>query len=409
MTTERRLPATPERLRVLYVQPSDQFGGEERHLVTTVPLLAAYGIDALPLVGASQAIRDWLAERGVGDVAFSAEFPGHWQPVRGIRRIGLPWRYRACRDRIAQAIADLVRSRGIDLIYAAMPFAWAAATPVARRLGIPIVWRAGGPVYLGGRLLGRAVLAPWAALHPPDLLICSSEMVRDTFAGVVRAPRIAVLNGVDTGYLDPRRVNVTPRPADEMTVGFAGRLVARKGIEDLIAAAARMARSHPGVRFLIAGDGERRARYEALARRLGAERNVRFAGFVADMRRFYAECDVLALPSYSEGASMVVLEAMAMGCTVVASDIPSLRELIRADLDGIIVGTGDVPGLESALIALYGDGERRRALGTAARARVCERFSAEAVSARIARLLHEVASSHRKQTTERTDGTDQPF
>jgi glycosyltransferase involved in cell wall biosynthesis len=389
MTPERRLPATP--LRVLYVQPSDLFGGEERHLVTTVPLLAAHGIDALPLVGPSRTIVEWLSERGVHDVAFSPEFPGNWQPLHGIRRIGLPWRYRRSRDRVAAVITELVRDHGIDLIYASMPFAWAAATPVARRMGVPIVWRAGGPVYLAGRLLGSAVLAPWAMLHPPDLLICSSEMVRGTFAGVVPAPRVAVLNGVDAAHLDPAVVSGAPQQADEMTVGFAGRLVARKGIEDLIAVAGRMARSHARVRFVIAGDGNRRARYEALARAVGAERNVRFAGFVADMRCFYAECDVVVLPSYSEGASMVVLEAMAMRCAVVASDIPSLRELIRPGEDGIIVGAGDRRGLEAALIRLYGDRECRQTLGSAARARVCERFSAEVVSARIAALLHDVA------------------
>src|SRR5512144_720091 len=122
MIAERRRPAKPQRLRVLYVQPSDLFGGEERHLVTTVPLLAAHGIDALPLVGPGRTIVDWLAERGVRDVAFSPEFPENWQPLRGIRRIGLPWRYRRSRDRIAAVIAHLVRSRSIDLVYASMPF-----------------------------------------------------------------------------------------------------------------------------------------------------------------------------------------------------------------------------------------------------------------------------------------------
>jgi glycosyltransferase involved in cell wall biosynthesis len=225
-------------------------------------------------------------------------------------------------------------------------------------------------VYLAGRLLGSAVLAPWAMLHPPDLLICSSEMVRGTFAGVVPAPRVAVLNGVDAAHLDPAVVSGTAQRADEMTVGFAGRLVARKGIEDLIAVAGCMARSPARVRFVIAGDGNRRARSEALARAVGAERNVRFAGFVTDMRRFYAECDVVVLPSYSEGASMVVLEAMAMRCAVVASDIPSLRELIRPGEDGIIVGAGDRRGLEAALIRLYGDRECRQRLGSAARSGV---------------------------------------
>jgi hypothetical protein len=167
MTAERPLAAPSKRLRVLYVQPSDLFGGEERQLVTVLPLLAAHGIDALPLVGPGRTIVDWLDERGISDVAFSTSFPGNGQPARGIGRFAVLGHLRRSRARIAATIADLVRDRDIDLIYAAMPFSWAAATPVARRLGVPIVWRAGGPVYLGGRLLGSALLAPWAMAYRP--------------------------------------------------------------------------------------------------------------------------------------------------------------------------------------------------------------------------------------------------
>jgi glycosyltransferase involved in cell wall biosynthesis len=190
-----------------------------------------------------------------------------------------------------------------------------------------------------------------------DLLIGSSAMVCRTFTGVVPAPKIAVVNGVDTVQLAG---DAAPQRADgAVVVGFAGRLVARKGIEDLLDVAGRMADTHPQVRFVIAGDGDRRARYEARARAAGADRNTRFAGFVADMRRFYAECDVIVLPSYSEGSSMVVLEAMAMGRAVLATAIPSLRELIDADEHGMLVPPGDQPALAAALDALCRD--RRRA------------------------------------------------
>jgi glycosyltransferase involved in cell wall biosynthesis len=394
MTATAHLPDRAARLRVLYVQPSDLFGGEERQLVTVLPSLAAHGIDALPLVGPGRTIVEWLEARGVRDTVFSPSFPGNWQPARGIHRLGVLGRWRRSRNEVAAAIADLVRVHHIDLIYAAMPFAWAAATPVARRLGVPIVWRAGGPVYLGGRLLGSVLLAPWARLHPPDLLICSSAMVSGTFAGLVPAPRVAVINGVDTASLDT--APVPPSREGAVVVGFAGRLVARKGIEDLLDVAGRMAGTHPDVRFILAGDGNRRAQYEALARAAGADRNTHFAGFVADMGRFYAECDVIVLPSYSEGSSMVVLEAMAMGRAVLASAIPSLRELIEPDVHGVLVPPGDRNALAAALAGLCRDRERRHSLGDAARRRVYQHFTASAVAARIAELLHGVAARGRR-------------
>ncbi len=378
--------------RILYVQPSEFFGGEEKQLVTSAPLLAGHGFEVVPLVGPGTTILEWLAESGIRDVEFCGDFPGNWSPSRNLRRVLA--RYRRCRAGVAAAISRIIREREIELVYASMPFAWAAATPVARELGVPIVWRAGGPVWLGGRVLGSLVIGPWATLHPPDLLICSSEMVRRSFTGLVPAPRVTVINGVDTllfrpGVADPGGL----RPAEaDVVVGFAGRLVARKGIETLLDVAGRMARSRPGVRFLIAGDGDRRSAYEARARAAGATGNTRFLGYWTDMRAFYAACDVLVLPSHSEGSSMVVLEAMAMGCALVVSDIPSLRELIRPGEDGVMVPPGDPDGLERALDGLSADSAWRAALAKAAVARVRDRFRAQGTADRIAELLRGVVA-----------------
>jgi glycosyltransferase involved in cell wall biosynthesis len=387
-------------LRILYVQPSEFFGGEESQLATATPELVAQGLDVLPLVGPGTALVQWLRECGIRDVELCADFPGSWGPARGLGRLTVLERYRRARAGVAAAISRILREREIDLVYASMPFGWAAATAVARKRGVPIVWRAGGPVWLSGRVLGSLVIGPWATLHPPDLLICSSEMVRRSFTGLVPAPRVTVINGVDTrrfrpGAADPRGL----RPAEaDVVVGFAGRLVARKGIETLLDVAGRMVRTRPGVRFLIAGDGDRRSVYEARARAVGAAGTTRFLGYVADMRAFYAACDVLVLPSHSEGSSMVVLEAMAMGCALAVSDIPSLRELVEPDQHAVVVPPGDTWALERALDGLAADPAWRAALAKAALARVRERFDASRAAARIAELLAGVVDRARGRT-----------
>ena len=81
---------------------------------------------------------------------------------------------------------------------------------------------------------------------------------------------------------------------------------------------------------------------------------------------------------------MVVLEAMAMGCSVVASDIPSLRELVKPEEHGVLVPTGDARSLEDALVRLGDDPNRRKTLGEAAAERVRQRFDVGAAAARIA-------------------------
>ena len=88
---------------------------------------------------------------------------------------------------------------------------------------------------------------------------------------------------------------------------------------------------------------------------------------------------------------MVVLEAMAMGCPVVVSDIPSLRELVGPGEHGDVVPPGDADALAIALERLCADPDRRAALGAAAAARARARFGAPAAAERIARLLQGVA------------------
>ena len=142
-----------ERARLLYLQPSSTFGGAERQASIAVPLLAKLGFDVTTMMGPSTSGLDWLREYGVEDSDPHADFPGGWPQAarpRAARAAGAlsalrPARRRPTFDRVA-------RERRADIIYAAMAFSWIAATPVARQLGIPIVWRAGGTE--GGRSSG---------------------------------------------------------------------------------------------------------------------------------------------------------------------------------------------------------------------------------------------------------------
>jgi glycosyltransferase involved in cell wall biosynthesis len=398
-------------IRVLYVQPADAFGGAERQAVTVIPLLSAHGIDVVPLVGPGRTIVDWLHARGVRDVVFSGDFPENLPIARGMRYLGVPFRYARLRTRIDRIVARLIREERIDVVYAALPFAWASTTAAARRLHVPIVWRAGGPRLYGGGF-GHALFAPWARRHPPDLVICSSEAVRATFAPMIPAAMAVVLNGVDLDEFQPareplRRDTTSAAPC----IGFAARLVASKGIRDLLIVAARLATAMPEVRVLIAGDGPRRGEFERHAAALGADRNTRFLGYVADMRAFYAACDIVVLPSRFEGCPNVVLEAMAMGCAVIATPLPAVREIVGDGATAKLVAPADVDGLHAAISDLCRNSATRRELGRAGLSRVRARFDARVSAARVAELLHGVARRHRQraavaanQSDCRTDG-----
>jgi glycosyltransferase involved in cell wall biosynthesis len=375
-------------MRVLYLQPAPLFGGAERQAATNVPLLCELGLEVVPVVGPGTAIADWLRERGVSDFVHTDCFPGGGLRPRGLARLSLPHEYRRCVARTERLVAGLVNERGIDVILAAMPFSWVASTEVARRLGVAIVWRAGGTEITA---MQKAALWTWGLRRAPDLLLCNGDAVRRTYAPLVRAPAAVVPNGVDIeqfrpGDHDPRRYRP---PGARLAVGFAARLVSQKRPQDFIDLAARLAQRRPDVAFLLAGEGSRRAAYQKLAERAGAS-NLHFLGYVSDMRAFYSAIDVLVLPSRSEGCPNVVLEAMAMDTVVVASDAAGTVEVLRHGREGLVYPIADVSRLTALVDDLAARPGRVLALRRAAALRVRSRFDARTCAAGIAGELQAV-------------------
>jgi glycosyltransferase involved in cell wall biosynthesis len=374
------------RTRLLYLQPSSTFGGAERQASIAVPLLANLGFDVTTMMGPSTSGIDWLREYGVEDLVHTPDFPGGWPKPRGLGRLALPGRYLRCVRRVAAEIRRVARERQADVIFAAMAFSWVAATPVARQLGIPIVWRAGGTE---GGALERLALRGWAALNPPDLLICCGEAVRKTFAPLIPAPAIVVPNGVDTRRFHPN-VEAQPwfrPPGAKVVVGFGARLAPQKRPEDVIRAAARIVPQYPDAAFVIAGDGSRRPEYEALARSLGVGHAVHFVGYVADMRSFYASVDVVVLPSRSEGCPNVVLESMAMRRALVVSESVGSREVVTDGVNGLMFPIGDVDALVAALRRLLDNPVLCATLARRGYERAVGAFDAQVSAARLAGVL----------------------
>jgi glycosyltransferase involved in cell wall biosynthesis len=374
-------------IRVLYLQPCASFGGAERQASIVIPLLGGFGVDVVPLVGPGQTIVRWLEEQGVGEIVHSRRFPGDWRRPSKLGRLWLPARYYQCAQDIRLEVDRLIHTRAIDLVYAAMPFSWFAATEAAHRNRVPIVWRAGGTLIGKGL---RPLLRAWAAMHPPDLLLCCSENVRDTFAPLVRAPAEVARNGVELQRFRPGRGSpelYRPREA-RLVVGMAARLAPEKQPEDFVAMAAQLARRHPDTIFLVAGEGSRRPLYEALARERGVDKVVRFLGYVEDMRSFYAACDVLTLPSRSEGLPNMVLEAMAMAKPVVVTDRVARTGVLRHEREGLVYPVGDVDAFAACVDRLLQSETLRASLAQRAHDHVRREHDAFRSARKISNMLH---------------------
>ena len=391
-----RDPATA-RTRILYMQPSDHFGGAERQAATVLPRLVKLGMDVTALVGPGRTIVDWLQAAGVRDIVYSKEFPSDWAEARGIETLGRVRTFVTQSRRLGRQVAEILDSGRYHAVVAAMAISWISATPPSRQRGVPILWRAGGTEL---PVAQRLLLSLFANRYPPDALICNSEAVRRMFAPLVPAPASLVRNGVDTdlfrvGAGDPQRLGLPPRDRRPPVIGFAGRLVPQKRPQDFLQMAAAIAGRHPDVRFLMAGEGSRRPSVERQANELGLTDRVRFLGLVRDMRDFYAACDLLVLPSRSEGCPNTVLEAMAMKLPVVASDTPSTREVVHSASDGVLYPIGQVDRLVEEVERLLRAPALRAELAERAWRKVQGPFSAAASAASLVARIEATAAAVR--------------
>jgi glycosyltransferase involved in cell wall biosynthesis len=177
-------------------------------------------------------------------------------------------------------------------------------------------------------------------------------------------------------------------PAKAVVFLNAGRLSEQKNQRELLEAFAAVHREHPQARLLIAGEGELRGELEQRVGELAIADAVALPGQREDMPRLLAGSDVFVLPSTYEGFSNAILEALASGLPVVASDVGGAREQIREGETGLVVPPRDVPALTHALQRLAGDSAERTRMAEGAR-KDAERFSLDAMIDRTLRLYRE--------------------
>jgi glycosyltransferase involved in cell wall biosynthesis len=155
-------------------------------------------------------------------------------------------------------------------------------------------------------------------------------------------------------------------PRDALVIGTIGRLNAQKGHVHLLRAAARLLPRLPGVRFLIAGDGDLLAELRREAAELGLAEAVLFAGHRSDVAELLAAIDVFCISSLYEGTPLALFEAMAAGKAIVSTAVDGCREVLEDGVDALLVPPADAPALAAALERVAGSAELRRSLATSA-------------------------------------------
>ena len=226
-----------------------------------------------------------------------------------------------------------------------------AAVILGRRLGLPVVMSARGSdvnVKCLNPIMKRCV--QWAATRSAAVITVSQALATRLVELDVRPPILEVIpNGVDLDRFRPhdkdesrRRVGVSGR-----TIVSVGHLVPEKGHHFAIEALVQL----PDTNLLIVGEGPRKTSLKSHAEKLGVSERVHFPGLLrhADMSYLYSAADTLVLASSREGMPNVVLESLACGTRVVATDVGGIREIIKSDVAGVLITDRSAKGLLEGL------------------------------------------------------------
>jgi glycosyltransferase involved in cell wall biosynthesis len=217
-------------------------------------------------------------------------------------------------------------------------------------------------------------------------------------ARILRKPARCIHNAVDLERFAFIKIDASAKraelglPANSPLIGTVGRLSRQKGYSFLIDAAVRVLAQCPDARFVIVGDGEDAQALRDQARRLGIDGHVLFTGPRTDVEELLAIFNIFASSSLWEGLPTVVMESMAAGIPVVATDIPGTHELAADNAIGWLVPAADEEALGEAILSALRDPARRNACAANA-LRLVRSFSIQSVAAEYETLYTELTGS----------------
>ena len=298
-----------------------------------------------------------------------------------------------------------LREHPCDLVHVHKYKEGVLGTLAARLAGVPLVVRTmhglAEPFRGWEHLKNRAYTALDRSTFQlfGDLVIAVSQRMAETLweSGYRPTMVTCIQNGLDLNRLVTTRPSADVRrdlglEPDAMLIGTVGRLSLVKGHASLLQAAARVLERESRARFLFAGDGPLQDELMTMAARLKIDRACLFIGSRRDVYDVVAALDIFVLPSLNEGLPMSLLEAMALGRPVIASDVGGIPEVMQHRVNGLLVPPGDAQQLAAACLELAFDRDLAAALGARARQTIEAAFTHERSGAALLNVYRSLAA-----------------
>ena len=329
------------------------------------------------------------------------------ETVEGINVIRVPWSERkafrfpiaatgivAAMNRISTRF-DVVHIHNISVFGAFVSFiSHALGKPVLTKIPNVRSFGVKGMCMVrphGGLLLGR--------LRRSDAVVAlSDESCRElSDIGYPRERILAIPNGVSLDQFHPGQ-GLCPTFGCSIHIGFVGRLSEEKGLADLVAILPDVQRlSRLPVTLELVGEGPQRASLSQLATGMGVEGAVKFHGPSSNVAEMLRGFDMFVLPSYAEGNSNAILEAMACGLPIVSTRVGGTPMLVGPEGDAYLINPGDRAALTAAIVRLDNDENERKRLGEAMRRRAETHFAINMIAERYREAYILLAAGQRQR------------
>ena len=294
------------------------------------------------------------------------------------------WRLSRLIKQLAPDIVHAHDPHGVAMAALALSMSTALAKP-------PLVASRRVDFHLRGSSLSR-----WK-YRQVDCFICASEAIRQLLIGdgVPETRAVTVHEGIDL-----ERVAAAPPaklheelwlPHHAPIVGNVAALVPHKGQKHLVEAAALVVRQVPDARFVIAGEGELREALEKQIKEHHLEKHVLLAGFRPDVLSLHQAFDLFVMSSVTEGLGTSLLDAMACGKAIVATEAGGIPEVVVNGTTGLLVPPRDHEAMAQAIVTLLKDDGVRHRMGEAGLARARAHFSAERMVQETLRVYERIA------------------
>jgi glycosyltransferase involved in cell wall biosynthesis len=277
----------------------------------------------------------------------------------------------------------ILRRRKIDIVHHMLPAVFNYTfSPLALANGLrqPFVF---GPIsirYFQIPLTERALFPLTSRLHKETVRKCAriitiTNQTKNMYVESFDERGISVIPfGVDTEVFKPARLE---QRREGCEILYAGSLYPLKGVHDLIRATSNVRKRGLEAELTIVGEGQQKEALIALTRALDIEEHVKFEGFVpySSMPKYYKRSDIFCFPTLGEPFGKAVIEAMACGKPVIATNAGGPSEIIQDKVDGILVPPSNPEAIAQQIIRLLENKNERRRLGERARETAVNRFS----------------------------------